>query len=132
MRRRSCYVVIERIVFPCFLDFMEDSVAVKYVREPVMTTHRRKGSLHFSQLTIVSKRGREFTITIRYDEIDDITYSQIDLTKEKRKKLRELFPEEVTRVYDTRIVWGDSDTRVLITPHLLRRLLRKWREYRED
>ncbi len=130
--RRSCYVVIDRIVFPCFLDFREDSVAVKYVREPVMTTHKRKGSLHFSQFTIVSRRGMESIITIRYDEIDDITYSQIDLTKEKRKKLRELFPEAVTRVYDTRIVLGDNDTRLLITPHLLRRLLRKWREYRES
>ena len=129
--RRSCYVVIERIVFPCFLDFKENSISIKYVREPVITTHRRKGSLHFSQLTVVSKKGRESIITIRYDEIDDITYSKVDLTKEKRKKLRELFPEEVTKVYDTRIVWGDNDTRVLITPHLLRRLLRKWREYRK-
>jgi len=128
--RRSCYVVIERVVFPCFLDFGDDSLTIRYVREPVMTTHRRKGALHFSQLTLVSRLGREYTINIRYDEIDDITYAQIDLTKEKRKKLRELFPEEVTRVYDTRIVAGDSDVRVLITPHLLRRLQRKWRKHR--
>jgi hypothetical protein len=129
MRKRSCYLILERIVFPCFLDFQDNSILLRYATEPVITTYRRRGSLHFSQLATLSrKRKGELTISINYDSIDRITYSQIDLNNEKRKKLRELFPEEVTKIYDTRITWGDKDVRLLITPHLLRRLLRKLKE----